>query len=98
MESRNSYIDIIKAIGIISVVLGHCVSWKIGDVTIHRFVYLYHLMIFFFVAGYCFKEEYENNASLYIGKKITNLLPLFVAYSAFFSCIHNVLNNYTMKA
>lgn len=75
-------------------VVGHCVPWKLGDITVHQFVYLYHLMVFFFVAGFCFNDKYESNIELYFGKKLMSLLPLFVLYNAFFIIMHNMFSCY----
>lgn len=46
-SNRNVIYDVIKAIGIIAIVLGH--SHPNCDVV--RFVYGFHLAIFFFVSG-----------------------------------------------
>lgn len=54
---RDNYIDVIKGVGIFSVVIGHAFNtrnfYSDGAEMIRRFVYLYHLPIFFFCAG-CF--------------------------------------------
>ena len=50
---RNSTMDIVKAIGIISIVMGHCcysIMIPALNVSVGEFVYSYHLMVFFFVA------------------------------------------------
>lgn len=58
-KSRNMDIDILRGIGIISVVLGHAMNtdvfMSLGAEAIRKFVYLYHLPIFFFCSGYFFK-------------------------------------------
>ena len=55
---RDNTIDIVKAIGIIFVVIGHCcaiprhggdVSWQIY---ICDYIYTFHMPLFFFVSGY----------------------------------------------
>lgn len=58
-KARNDFIDIIKAFGIISVVIGHCFDLMIPvfNVSVTIVVYTYHLMIFFFVSGYCLKMK-----------------------------------------
>lgn len=90
--NRNIFIDVIKAIGIISIVIGHS-SWRLPEFSnfpIGPFVYTYHLMIFLFVAGFCFKREYAQNLELYIGKRIISLSSFFVVYSIIFIVLHNV--------
>lgn len=72
--TRDKLIDIVKAIGIISIVIGHS-AWTVTklNIKIGPFVYMYHLMIFVFTAGYLIKfikhiknkkesKEYERNA------------------------------------
>ena len=52
MERRAEY-DILKAIGILSVVAGHCVPCPAAV----RLVYSFHLAIFVFVAGAQYNSE-----------------------------------------
>ena len=51
-KNRDKFWDIVKGIGIISIVIGHV---TIND--IKEFVYTYHLIIFFFVAAYFYNEK-----------------------------------------
>ena len=51
---RNDTIDIVKGIGIISVVLGHC--WLLPQTIIH-FIYSFHMPLFFIVAGYFYRDR-----------------------------------------
>jgi len=92
-KERSAFVDIIKAIGIISIVIGHC-GWYITsyNINIGSFVYTYHIMIFMLTAGYCFKEADMETPFFTIGKKLRNLLPLFVAYNLLFIMLHNLLN------
>lgn len=84
--NRSSYWDIVKAIGIISIVIGHCCNFLI------KFVYTYHLVIFFFVAGYFFNNvKYEKEPYQYIGNKLKATLPKYFCYLLFFILIHNIL-------
>lgn len=80
---RNLFIDAVKGIGIISIVIGHA-SWDInvGTHVIHigAFVYLYHLAIFAFCSGYLFKEDNFDIWS-YVGKKVRGLYKPFFIYS-----------------
>lgn len=86
MKERSCYIDILKAIGIISIVIGHSSSGLLNS-----FVYSYHIMIFFFVVGMCFTEDNASNPGAFIGKRILNLLKLSAKYNTFFLLIHNFL-------
>lgn len=59
-KKRNVDIDILKGIGIVSVVIGHACNTDIffdsNIDMIRRFVYTYHLSIFFFCTGYLLKD------------------------------------------
>lgn len=61
MNKRNNYIDICKGIGIISVVVGHAANtdyfYSAGVNDIRKFVYIYHLVIFFWCSGYLYKQK-----------------------------------------
>lgn len=93
MEKRNNVIDIFKAIGIISVITGHCCHVvPLINFPISRFVYSYHLMIFFFVSGFCYNEKkYANHPEKYVYKRIIKIVSLFFLYNLFFVLIHNIL-------
>lgn len=93
-KERDPYIDIIKAIGIISIVIGHSSSGIFGKIHIGRFVYMYHLMVFFFVSGMCFKKEYSKDWCAYAGRKMKSLYPMFVSYGIIFVLLHNLLLSY----
>ena len=51
---RKAYIDILKGILIILVVVGHAVK---GDTAVHQFIYWFHMPAFFMVSGYLYKER-----------------------------------------
>ena len=60
MSKRIDYMDILKALAIIAVVIGHCDSPH----PLYNFIYLYHMPLFFFISGYFYKNEYSNNIGL----------------------------------
>lgn len=77
MKERSKYWDIVKGIGIISIVLGHSCFFAV------RWVYAYHMMLFFFVSGYLFSDKkYKDKPFEYLGKKIGDFLPKFVIYQS----------------
>ena len=51
----------------------------------------YHLMIFFFVAGMCFKPRNDITPYMQIGKRLGGVLPVYVKYSIVFILLHNFL-------
>jgi fucose 4-O-acetylase-like acetyltransferase len=67
------WIDILKGLGIISVVIGHI--WPEEDV---KLIYLIHMPLFFFVAGYLFKPTTDYKEFLI--KKTVHLLVPYVCF------------------
>lgn len=94
---RNPFVDNLKAIGIISIVIGHS-SWKLPMTRfpIGPFVYTYHLMIFFFVAGWCFKKEKAEKPWDSLGSRLKNYVPLFVGYGTVYVLLHNLFRSLHM--
>ena len=74
-KNRETFIDILKGIGIISIVIGHGPSYiwfgKV-QIPIGPFVYLYHLAIFFFCSGYLYKDI-QKDLTVFLAKKIKSL-------------------------
>ena len=94
-KTRDSLIDILKGIGIVSVVIGHSGVMFPGAEFIpsFKFVYLYHLMIFFFTAGAVYSPVKHNDSFAYIGRQMKGSLPLFWAYNFFFLAFHNLFSS-----
>lgn len=93
MQGRNEMIDSVKGIGMLSVMIGHSVIiLPFTHLNIGQFVYLYHVMLFFFVAGFLYDEKYNDvkSAPVYIGKRFLGLFMPFVLYNAFFVLLHNL--------
>lgn len=92
-RERDSLADILKGIGIISVVIGHSGVLFPGleKLPTVQFVYLYHLMVFFFVSGMIFNPKKYDDIYLYIGKQIKSSYPLYVIYNIIFLALHNVM-------
>lgn len=95
MNKRDDSIDIVKGIGIILMVCGHCYA------PFTRFIYLFHMAIFFIASGYCFKESNSVNITetgKFIQRKFKNLWFPYVLWTCIFSLSHNLfleLNIYT---
>lgn len=92
MEKNNindhlEWIDVLKGIGIILVIIGH--SIRDGMRTnmffnnIYCFIYLFHMPLFFIISGYLLEKsiEKEQNIDGLINKKIITLLIPFIVYS-----------------
>lgn len=91
IKRRDAFIDILKGIGIVSIVIGHS-SWLLPKTQfpIGPFVYTYHIMLFFFVAGMCFKYKIDVTPFQLIGKRLEKLVPLYIKYSVLFIILHNL--------
>ena len=98
VKTLNSYIPIsgikndiaiAKAIGIILMVIGHagCPNFT------RQFIYMFHMPLFFFLAGYCFKEKYLSNSKDFILRKFKGLWMPFVLISLLFLFLHNLFFN-----
>ena len=78
--------NIVKAMGIISIVIGHSCEHLV------KFVYFYHLAIFFFIGGALYDEsKYGNNPYLNISSKLKNNWKKYALFGIFFTLIHNFL-------
>lgn len=86
IDIRNhDYWNVVKGIGILSIVLGHTCWFA------KQYVYLYHLALFFFVAGYFYSEnKYGDAPFLYIASRLHNLWPRFVLFVSTFVLLHNL--------
>ena len=92
---RDTTIDLLKGIGITSIVIGHVRGYLPGGFPIVAYVYTYHIMVFLFVAGMCFKPQNNTPPYMQIGKRLGGLLPLYTIYSIFFVACHNLSVSYT---
>ena len=89
-KNRNINLDILKGIGIISVLIGH-----IGNKVSGSFVYTYHMAIFFFVSAYLYNEEkYGDKPLEYLIKRIRGMWGKYVFFSIVLISLHNVLNKF----
>ena len=91
-KKRDDVFDILKGIGIILMVLGHC----LGLCGARSFIYLFHMAIFFICSGVFFKEkQYESASSLikFSAGKIQRLYFPFALFNIFLILIHNFLLN-----
>lgn len=83
---KDNSVTYAKAIAIMLVVLGHAyfetpIEWGVNFV---------HVPLFFFMAGYCFKEHYLNDPITFIKKRVQGLYLPFVKWGLVFLLLHNV--------
>ncbi len=91
MENRErvKWVDIAKCLGIFAIYLGH-----FGETAgkAHPFVFLYHVPLFFFLAGCMDSYDKEKNILYYIAKKFKSIMLPFYLF-CFLSIIINVVQN-----
>lgn len=76
MSKRVEYIDIAKGIGILLVVMGHN-DFGLVSPFFYRFIYAFHMPLFFFVSGMFFKDD-QQFVSLFRRRFETLLKPFIV--------------------
>jgi len=86
MKKMRNDISIMKFIGIVFVVIGHCTY---GTGAISSFIYLLNLPIFFFIAGYLYKDNNEE-PWIFFGKKVGRFWKYYFVYNLIFVLLHNV--------
>ncbi|MBQ9761954.1 MAG: acyltransferase family protein [Oscillospiraceae bacterium] len=82
--NRMSCVSIAKGIGILLVVLGHCITAPY----LKRMIYLFHMPLFFFLSGYLFKDKSTEQIFAYTWKKVKGLYLPFVLYNCFALALH----------
>lgn len=95
MQKRVEWVDIAKGIGIILVIIGHCVM--LGG-HVHNWIFSFHMPLFFILSGlFLVKEELGG----FIQKKIKTLLIPYITFFAiglFFTiCIPSWFEKLTLK-
>lgn len=80
MEPRKRYeeIDLAKGIGMLAVIWGHLM---LGGST-NRFVYAFHIPLFFFLSGLLFRRERYRNFGAFVGHRARTLLLPYAVFSA----------------
>lgn len=83
-EKRNTYLDVIKGIGIFLVVLAHVSESH----SITRVIYSFHMPLFFIISGYVYgKYNKVENCRLFVQKKISSLLVPYFVIGGGYGCI-----------
>lgn len=90
-KERKIFWDIVKGIGIISIVLGHTAA----SPELMAFVYLYHLAIFYFSSAYFYNEKkYGDKPYEHLGQRIKSMWPKYVFYAGILIVLHNFFVRY----
>ena len=75
-----------KGIGIMLMVLGHTFFSAYG----YRVIYMFHMPLFFFLSGYCFKKVHLEDFRNYAKKRISRIYVPFVKWGLIFLLLHNI--------
>lgn len=87
-RSKNNYISIAKALGIILMVVGHSGC----PTAIGKFIYLFHMPLFFVCSGYFFKEISDRPSLMsFYKKRMKGLYLPYLKWSLLFLLLHNLL-------
>lgn len=83
---RDNSVSIAKGVAIILMVLAHSRFSEYGNYWINMF----HMPLFFFMAGYCFKDKYLDASKDYITRRIKGIYFPYVKWSLIFLLPHNL--------
>lgn len=83
---RDNSVSIAKAFAIMFMVLAH--TWFL-DIA-NKWINMFHMPLFFFMAGYCFKDKYLMDFKTFASKRVSGLYKPFVKWSLVFLVLHNV--------
>lgn len=90
IKKRSNVIDIMKGIGILLVILGHCMPY---ENPLNRFIYSFHMPLFFMISGYLYNEKYIDKQKEYILSKLKMFLIYFIIPLCVFVFMNNFLYN-----
>ena len=87
LQNKNNIFSTAKGIGIILMVIGHCGAPEF----MVKFIYLFHMPLFFFCSGYFLKDIINRYSLLQTYKKrFKTIYVKFVYWSMLFLLLHNV--------
>lgn len=88
MKMRANEIDVMKGIGILLVILGHCVPDFPVDLRadamsahVERFVYTFHMPLFFFCSGFVLGFTPPSSASKFLKSRFLRLMVPYLTFS-----------------
>lgn len=86
---ERDYFNIVKGLGIFSVIIGHAVFFA------RDFVYIYHLPLFYFISGYMYNElKYGDDPFLNVKNKLKSTWSVYVIYMWLMVALHNTFYNF----
>ncbi|MCI8950404.1 MAG: acyltransferase family protein [Lachnospiraceae bacterium] len=87
-SSRSQFWDLVRGIGILSIVMGHSCHPVIP------YVYTYHLAVFFFVSGYLYNsKKYGRKPFDHVAAKLKSAWPKYIFYMSVYTLLHNLFQH-----
>ena len=83
---KDDSVSISKGIAIMLMVIVHARFSKYGDTLITMF----HMPLFFFFSGYCFKERYLKETKEFVIKRFRGIYSPYVKWGLLFLAFHNI--------
>lgn len=84
---RDPIVSMVRGMAIILVVIGHSLP---SDNWVRNYIYMFHVPLFFFVSGYCFKDKYLGDGITFVKHRLRGLWWPFVKYGVPMVLLHNV--------
>lgn len=96
-KRRNNYIDIVKGVAIILVVIGHCFQFGTGNTNfetgaffsnpVFKFIYSFHMPLFMLVSGYLFHYSINRSTHDIIKGKLTGIILPLISWHTLYQLI-----------
>lgn len=84
---RDKYWDVVKGLGILTVVFGHS---GFSNLMILYIINYFHLAIFFFVSGFLFNDKHSGDPIHFAGRKLRDIWWPTMKYVIVFIWLHNI--------
>lgn len=77
MKDRIEWVDALKGLGIILVILGHSPT----NPSLREYIFSFHIPLFFFISGFLFSLERNPKFKVFIWKKFKTIIVPYVMFS-----------------
>lgn len=77
----------VKAVGIVLMVIAHS---HCGIPYVFQVIYMFHMPLFFFCSGYCFKPKYYKEPHIFVWRRIKGIWWPYAKWSLLFLLLHNI--------
>lgn len=91
MKKRINYIDIARAFAIIFIALGHTLVHSQHCGIIFKFLYSFHVVLFFIISGYTFKIKENEHFSGFLKHKFIRIMIPYFSWALLFLIPYMVL-------